>query len=292
MNARLLNGDGGLWSQVRPIDMLWTFAPVTYGLGEGIPVVYHCVDLYAEVPGIDAGVVADGERKLAAAGALAIGTSPVVVEHLRDVGFEAVLEWPSTAHVQPFLDAAAVRSGPRRPSALFAGSLRADKVDFALLSALVNAGVELHLAGPLTEGGTDGRALLDSLTRLGAIYHGTLGPAELADLATRCTVGIIPYVLNPYTLGVSPLKTFEYLGAGLGVVATALPGVSPVAGHVWVESSAEAFVQRVRQASRLSETEIDARRRIAAPWTWDGRRADIADVVRRMQRPLFDRRAA
>ena len=59
-------------------------------------------------------------------------------------------------------------------------------------------------------------------------------PAELAHLYRQCTVGLIPYVVNDYTQGVSPLKTYEYLAAGLCVVSTGVPSVSPVAGDVVV----------------------------------------------------------
>ena len=58
-------------------------------------------------------------------------------------------------------------------------------------------------------------------------------------------VGLIPYRLNAYTQGVNPLKTFEYLAAGLSVVSTRIPAVEEIEGHVFVPSAPAAFVARV-----------------------------------------------
>jgi teichuronic acid biosynthesis glycosyltransferase TuaH len=280
LNSALLHSPGGTWARVRPFDLLWTFSPVTYGLAGDAPVIYHCVDLLAEVPGIDRRAVAEGERRLAGAGAPAIATSQVVADHLRGRGFVDLRIWQSTAHVGPFLEAGVRPAASRNAAALYAGSIRADKVDVSLLVALAESGVEVHLAGPLSEGGADGRAALARVTAAGGVYHGTLGAEELAQLASQCTVGLIPYALNAYTRGVSPLKTYEYLAAGLAVVSTALPGVGAVPGHVWREGSVAGFVARVRAALRLTDSDRTARRALAAQETWDERLPEILAVAR------------
>ncbi len=211
---------------------------MTYGLEtEADIVIYHCVDLLATFPGIDGVAVTRGERSLAGRATAAIATSKAVEAHLTAVGFRQVVLLPNVADVSVF-SGASRPSDQRRPAVLFAGNLSPHKLDVELLEAVaaaVRGRGELVLAGPLAAGGGDFGPALQRLTKLGATYHGMLSLPELARLAGECTVGLIPYALNEYTRGVSPLKCFEYLASGLHVVSTRLPEVSrlaPLNAHV------------------------------------------------------------
>ncbi len=50
--------------------------------------------------------------------------------------------------------------------------------------------------------------------------------SELNDYLAQMKLGLIPYVKNERTIGVYPTKLFEYLSAGVPVLATDLPEVS------------------------------------------------------------------
>lgn len=225
------------WLRSTHPKVLWSYTPVTYGLeNEAHDSVYHCVDLLREVAGIDSRVVDTNERRLVMSGIQAIGSSEKVVSHLTDVGFEGVLYWPNVADVSVFES----KNNSARDGALFAGNLTTQKIDFSLLQNLIESGVELHLAGPIADSNAESRVGL--LVDKGAQYHGTLDLQSLSSLANRCKVGLIPYAVNSYTEGVSPLKTYEYLAAGLTVISTNLPGVRANAPSVFVATSRSRFV--------------------------------------------------
>ncbi|TXK19501.1 glycosyltransferase [Homoserinibacter sp. GY 40078] len=266
------------WRDAPGIKVLWTYTPVTYGLeAEADVIVYHCVDLLGEVPGISAALIDAHERRLAEAGARAAGSSPVVVSHLEAAGFGDVQWWPNVADVSVFegpeTDATTpVDTADRSGAAVFAGNLTTTKVDFDLLAALVDHGIDLHLAGPVSEGGGNARPEIDALVARGATYHGMLGADALARLYRSCAVGLIPYVQNSYTRGVSPLKTFEYLAAGLAVTSTPIPAVVPSEPDVVVAETAEAFVSSVLdQVGSPSTTDLARRRALARANSWTAR---------------------
>jgi glycosyltransferase involved in cell wall biosynthesis len=107
-----------------------------------------------------------------------------------------------------------------RPSAVFTGTLRPWHGIETLAGAwrLLGPG-----APPLTVvGDGPGRAALEAA---GAHVTGALRHHEVPGVLARADIGIATYAADapPYF---SPLKLFEYLGAGLAVVAAAIPGVT------------------------------------------------------------------
>lgn len=260
-----------------PDRLLWTYTPITHGLAERAPTVYHCVDLLGKVDRIDASLVDRGERELLDCGARAAGSSPVVNDHLQKQGFHEPEYWPNVADIDVF---GRVLPNGDRAGMVFAGNLTSSKVDFPLLETLIARG-PLHIAGPISEGGgRDDEAVL-RLQSLGATYHGLLDLDSLAELFSKCKVGLIPYLENDYTRGVSPLKTFEYLASGLAVVSTGVPSVIAVAAHVETCRTHDEF--RASVAAMLdapsSEDVTSERRRIAAEHSWRRRGEQMLELV-------------
>jgi teichuronic acid biosynthesis glycosyltransferase TuaH len=271
------------WIAGQEPRLLWTYSPVTYGLERHAQnVIYHCVDLLGQVEGIPSDLIHSNERRLSSAGARAIGTSPVVVEHLRRMGFRDVQLWPNVADTGLISAARPEHVTRSRGRAVFAGNLSANKVDFALLNALAAAGVDLHLAGPISEGGGNAAQQVADLVAHGAVYHGILQPLELAELYWTAQVGLIPYAINEYTRGVSPLKTFEYLAAGLSVVSTPIPSVQPISHSVEVVDNGPAYVNTVtsRLNGHVSDASAADRLAIAERNSWFERGKVIRDLVR------------
>lgn len=270
-NRALLNRYYDAWRSHEGPRILWTYSPLTYGYEKIAEfTVYHCVDLLGEFPQIDASLVQRGEAALAANSDLAIGSSDSVYEHLRRVGFTRVEHWPNVADVSVIRDAQDSSQHRVAARAVFAGNFSEKKVDFTLLAELLKEGVELHLAGPIAEGGGKSAGLVRDLTRDGATYHGHLPLPELAKLYWTSAVGLIPYELNSYTLGVSPLKTYEYLAAGLRVVSTAVPAVIPDNEHIHVAKNEDDFVRKViRGVGTPTSEEVAERQKIAEEHSWD-----------------------
>jgi teichuronic acid biosynthesis glycosyltransferase TuaH len=272
--------------------VLYAFTPTTYGLEEDSDVcVYHCVDLLARVPGINSRVIDRHESLLARSADLAIATSSPVARHLQEVPFQTVELLPNVADVDLF----AARAEPaerRKRHVVFAGNLVGFKVDFDLLHDLVNelpAGAELILAGPSTTGSKEDQENVERLTARGVRWTGALSQDALADLLGSAMVGLIPYRLTDYTLGVSPLKVYEYLAAGLGVVSTALPEVKAVADdlHVFV-SERPSFVDSVLALlAVITNEDIHTRQALASGHSWPAR----LEVIRSQVSELLERNA-
>lgn len=262
-------------------DILWTYTPLTYGLEENAgQVIYHCVDLLGKFPGIDEKFIEQEERRLARAGVKAIASSEVVRDHLLDLGFECVLYWPNVADLKVF--SLQQDSEPKRKEGrvIFSGNITENKIDFDLLSLLVENGIELVLVGPHSEGGGDVHEKLSKLELQGVTV---LGAQPLDKVAYECRVshlGIIPYAINEYTSGVSPLKTYEYAASGLPVVSTDLPGVEQDSAGVWKELTSEAFLRRV--LSLLEEqpgSRCEALHKLAFRHSWERRAVEIENLI-------------
>lgn len=226
-------------------DVLWTYTPYTLGLDErAARVVYHLVDLIQNNPGVNRHQFVRAEARLAKRPVRAVASSSEVRKHLEDVGFREVYTRLNVADTTVFIAATseAARSAP--PEVIFAGAITESKLDFRLLELLAEAlkgAGKLVLAGPASEAAHGGRPL-ESLRSRGVEFTGLLGRTELARRLAEATVGVIPYRISDLTRGISPLKTFEYLAAGLPVVSTPLPDVTPVDGCIWVTGDATKFV--------------------------------------------------
>jgi teichuronic acid biosynthesis glycosyltransferase TuaH len=285
INRGLLRSAARPWLKGTPPRILWTYSPVTYGLeDEAEFAVYHCVDLLGAIEGIDRATIDAAERILAAKGVRAIGSSRTVVAHLRDVGFGQVDYWPNVADTSMIVAERPVAAARVR-RAIFAGKITGDKVDYDLLHAVLEAGMPLVIAGPV--GRDSDRVALDLLVQSGAEYLGHLEFGQLAREYWKSQVGLIPYPVNAYTAGVSPLKLYEYLAAGLHVVSTPLPEIQddPPNG-VTVSADADHFASAAA-TSLFSEQDAAERISTAHGHSWDAR-GDVARalLVSALDQPL------
>lgn len=283
LNSKLLRRQLRSWLLHPGPRILWCYSPVTYGLHSfAVRTVYHCVDLLGEFPGISRTLIEQGEYQLASAGAIAAGSSEVVMDHLRRIGFEDPVSWPNVAEVQSFEQVANRHDQPARAgTAVFAGNLTPKKVDFTILAGLLASGVRLQLAGPRAEGGGDADLAVEALVRSGAEYLGVLSTAELADVFSLASVGLIPYLENGYTRGVSPLKVYEYLASGMAVVSTPIPAVSSRPPDVIITANAEAFVAAVvASLGGPSPADVDRRASLARPHSWTERGRQARALIR------------
>lgn len=205
---------------------LWSFSPLSYGLEERAEVViYHSVDLLHAIEGVPRDALLAGERQLISRANAVVASSKGVAEHLRNQGAQPLL-WENVADIDLFQRMRAPAS-QRERRAIFVGNLTPSKIDFTILEAIVAKGVRLALAGPFSIDGTKSDLALDRLMASPLVeYLGTLSQEEMASEIGKSWTGIIPYHVNKYTVGVFPMKVYEYLAAGLPVVATALPSIA------------------------------------------------------------------
>lgn len=78
--------------------------------------------------------------------------------------------------------------------------------------------VEFHLAGPISNDGST--ELIERAVRLpNFFYKGVLSREEVTGLYAECQIGLLPFRDVPNHQGAVPNKMFEYMAAGLLVVA-------------------------------------------------------------------------
>ena len=248
-------------------------------------VVYHCVDEHSAFPGfVDPAVVHGYDDQLTRRADLVITTS----ENLR------AARLPLNPHTYTVFNAADVEIFGRalEPELMVPADMASipeprlgvvglhdSRLDVDALEALAEADPRWHivLIGPIKQGQVDEARLRrhPNIHLLGERPRPEL-PAYLKGMA----VALIPYKANELTRNIFPLKLFEYLAAGLPVVAGGLPELRRFTGVIGLPSSPSDYVEEVRKA--LAEDEPDkraARVALAAENTWDHRVAQISALV-------------
>lgn len=276
----------------RPV--LWAFLPTHAVLAERLPcraVVYHCVDHYAANPGVDGAWVDGLEARLIARSDLVLATSPVLAERLRARGAPVVLA-PNVADVALFAGARE-RAAPEppelqglsRPRFVYAGNLAAYRIDFELLLALARARPDASLVLVGAMGLGDVGSLPDAARALRTLpnvhWRGPLPREALPALLAHCDVALIPFLDNAHTRGSLPLKLWEYLAAGLPVVATPLPNLIPLAedGTLRVAGGVEAFVAALEVALGEPDERRSERLSRAQAHDWGPRLEELLRLV-------------
>jgi glycosyltransferase involved in cell wall biosynthesis len=197
-----------------------------------------------------------------------------------------VLYAPNVADTAAF--ATALHDGPLdpaiaalpRPRVVFTGAVVATKLDVSLLAAVARArpAYAFALVGPTGMGdpSTDVSALeaVPNIHLLGGRHRD-----ELPAVLRGADAGIIPYASNQLTGSIFPMKVYEYLAAGLPVVASGLPALRDVEA-VASAGDPEAFAVALDEALAADD---DARRAArsaaAAAHSWDARLAEIGAAV-------------
>lgn len=270
----------------RPI--LWAYAPQADDLVEGLDpslLIYHCVDDLAAQKGVDAEGFRAAETRFAARADLVIASSPALAKRMRALNAN-VLYAPNVADTPAFASAldpgpvdAAVEALPR-PRLVFCGAIVATKLDAGLLAELARLRPDwsVVLVGP--EGAGDPGGDLSPLREAPNVHLVGPRPVErLPEVLRGTDAGLIPYLVNDLTRSVFPMKVYEYMAAGLPVLATPLPALEGVAGVTTVADAAELVAAA---DSAFDEDSPAARRRrssLAAGHSWEARIEEIEGAL-------------
>jgi teichuronic acid biosynthesis glycosyltransferase TuaH len=232
----------------------------------------------AELLGISPRRLRRAERAQLRRADLVVGASEVLAERFEGPGHDTLL---MANGCDPTLgtrvDAADVAEDIELsgPIAIVVGCLN-ERLDPLVLAAVAGSGLSLLLVGPCAAGWR--RAVLEPLLRRPNVqWIGARAPEELPPYLAAAAVGLVPYRDTAFNRASFPLKTLEYLSAGLPVVATDLPAVRWLATDlVAIEQDPLAFADAVTRAAqgRRDATRIRQRRRFAAGHAWD-RRVDV-----------------
>jgi glycosyltransferase involved in cell wall biosynthesis len=268
--------------------ILWAYVPQAESLLEVLQpelVIYHCVDDIAAQPGIDSASFRAAEMRFARRADLVLASAPGLAERLRSIS-DNVIYAPNVADTALF--ASALEDGPidsalaalPAPRIVFTGAVVATKLDMRLLVELARSrpSWSFALVGPIGPGdpGTDVSALAaePNLHLLGARAY-----EQLPSVLRGADAGLIPYARNQLTASIFPMKVYEYLAAGLPVVATPLPSLGKI-DAVACAPDADGIARLLDEAFAEDTPERRAERsRAAAVHSWEARIEQIASAI-------------
>jgi teichuronic acid biosynthesis glycosyltransferase TuaH len=167
-------------------------------------------------------------------------------------------------------------SGADGPLLVYAGTLD-DRLDVAALLELAHRmpGARVVLVGPLLDA-----PHLDPLRAARNVeIRPPLTRAEVVALIRSATVGLVPHRDNALTRAMSPLKLYEYLAAGLPVVASDLAPMRGVDASVLVVASGEGYAPAVEAALARGRADEDARVAFIAGHSWRARHDKLLELA-------------
>jgi glycosyltransferase involved in cell wall biosynthesis len=248
-------------------------------------VIYHCVDEHSAFPGfVSPDVVKTYDDELTRRADLVITTSESLRRSRQPLNpnTHTVLNAADVEIFNKALDPAlaipaelAAIPGPR----IGVVGMHDSRLDLDAIEAIAKADRSWHvvLIGPIKAGQVDE----PRLRRLPNVHLlGEKARSELPGYLKGMAVALIPYRSNELTRNIFPLKLFEYLAAGVPVVAGGLPELAEYAGTIAVATCPADYPPLVREAiSGDTPDKREARVALAAVNTWDGRVQQISDLV-------------
>jgi glycosyltransferase involved in cell wall biosynthesis len=264
--------------------ILWAYVPQAEVLLDVLDpslVVYHCVDDVAAQKGVDAESFRAAEERFARRADIVLASAPALAERMRGLS-DNVLYAPNVADTPSF--ATALEPGPvdavldslPRPRLVFQGAIVATKLDLELIAEVATLRPEwsVVLVGP-TGAGDPGGDLSPLEGQPNIHMVGPRPAAELPAVLRGADAGLIPYAVNDLTRSVFPMKVYEYLAAGLPVLATPLPALAGV-DEVDTVADAGQLVEAAERHFAADTPELRRQRsRDASSHSWENRIDEI-----------------
>jgi glycosyltransferase involved in cell wall biosynthesis len=272
--------------------LIWTYHPFmleAIALLEHGPLLYHCVDDLAAVPGVDATAFRAAEQKLLQTAQVVFATSQPLAEHCAKHN-------PNTRFLPNVVDAEhfgrALEPGPipedlaaiPEPRLLYHGVLSDFKVDFDLLYQAAQLRPDWHwvLIGEEREGQKSER--LAQLATLPNVHPLGYRPYEtLPDYLRGAQVGLLPTLLNEYTRSMFPMKYFEYLAAGLPVVSTPLEFAQTHRAGLEIAQTPEEMIGALGKQLGRGKYSAEEALGLVADNTWGARVRNMLDTATKQQ---------
>lgn len=263
---------------------LWTFMPTMVELVGKLrekKLIYYCVDEWSEFSFIDKETIRDMERRLIEKADLVITTAEKLYEDKKkhNPNTHLIRHGVDFHHFAKALDASTEEPGELR-------SIPRPRIGFY---GLIHEWIDLRVVEEAAKAHPEwsfvmiGKVSCDaSFLKPYSNVH-FLGQKPYESLPGYCKgfdVGLIPFAINALTINVNPIKLREYLAAGLPVVSTRLPEITPYAGVVHLAEDAGQFIQGITQALNETGDEwVQKRQAAVAHETWEARVDEISRLV-------------
>jgi glycosyltransferase involved in cell wall biosynthesis len=161
-------------------------------------------------------------------------------------------------------------SAARPPCIGLVGNLN-DRIDWELLESIARARPhwQLTLVGPVYHASAQTDAAVRRLREVANVrLPGPVGRDGLPAAVAALDVGLIPYRMTAANRRINPLKLYQYLAAGVPVVATPIPAVAEVEGAAALAEGPDAFVAAIEAALRTDDAGRAALRARARAFDW------------------------
>ena len=224
---------------------------------------------------------------------VSIAVTPALADKWRQMGADPVV-LPNGCQVPEMAShstspSPSPKDGP--PTVGLVGHLSA-RIDIGILEAIAEVGFTLLIAGPYDDRWEPAR-FRHLVERANVEYIGVIPSWQIPALLGQVDVGITPFLDSEFNRASFPLKTLEYLGAGLPVVSTDLPASRWIAqdmngqmhgdairNHLAIASRQEDFVLQVGRLAGIRAPSVQAeRRRYAAQHSWQSRWSTLMSMV-------------
>ncbi len=268
--------------------LVWTYHPFMLEAIEGLetgPLVYHCVDDLAAVPGVDATAFNLEEIRLLKKCTAVFTTA----ESLK----EKCLPYNANTHfLSNVVDAEhfgkALKPGPLphdlenipEPRLVYHGVLSDFKLDFELILQVARLHPEWQwvFIGEEREG--QNNPTIGLLKRLTNVHFlGYRSYDVLPDYLRGMSVGLLPTLINDYTRSMFPMKFFEYLAAGLPVVSTPLAFTATQHDYLLIAKDTDELscaIEKQIKCGRITSSEAE---RVVFNNTWRARMNAMMQIV-------------
>ena len=230
--------------------------------------IYDLIDDHAGFPSVAPEVIAPEADLIREADAVTV-TSERLEARVRELGRRPI-RIPNGAELDRFssLPPALRAFSRRRPVVGYIGAV-SRWLDVPLLGELARRRPEWTF---VLIGNTYGADLAPLMFRGNVRLVGEVPYEELPPIVHDFDVALVPFVRNPLTEATDPIKLYEYLAAGVPVVATRLPETSRHAPFVETAEGADEYESAI---VRLLATDSPGlrlrRRRSVAGDDWDAR---------------------
>jgi teichuronic acid biosynthesis glycosyltransferase TuaH len=251
--------------------------------GRGVVNLLHATDDYvagAELMGLSASRLRRQERQAVGRADVVSVVSPGLAEHWSDLGASpvvipngclAAIEWSGD------IPSPARELG--RPVVGLVGQL-SERIDMDVLETIVDGGFSLLLVGP-HDTRWERERFMALTARPGVHYAGRVPAEAVPSYLAAIDVGVTPYQDSAFNRASFPLKTLEYLAAGLPVVSSDLPSARWLRDSggatdrmLAIAASKDEFVEAIRRlAKERQDGDAMACRALASQHSWS-RRAD------------------
>ena len=284
---------------IQPFAVVATYPGDLLGYwGDNVVNVFYGTDDYvagAELMGLSARYQLRQEIRIVGQADVVAAVSPQLAERWAGLGASPVVIpngcWPVKAGERASLPEPTLRY----PVVGLIGQL-SDRIDLSVLNAIADAGFSLLIVGPLDPRWEQQR-FRELISRSHVHYTGPVPAEAVPSYLAAIDIGITPYRDTPFNRASFPLKTLEYLGAGIPVVSTDIPAARWLRADL-TQSQQARWTDRIMVLANNSADFVNSIRRIAASdgpskdparasqcrafaarHTWDRRASSLASVL-------------